>query len=113
MTDAEDFRRLGPRLLPWTGTDGKDCWLSSDGQGYVARVADQAESVLLGMGAEVMSYARPLLENPATGETELRFAGRRLSECLADALRVARSRGLRLSSDESEEGPEDSCTLLS
>ncbi|MET8558239.1 hypothetical protein ABZV64_25270 [Streptomyces sp. NPDC004959] len=112
MTDAENIRQPYPRLLPWTGTDGKDCWLSSDGHGRVARVADQVESMLLGMGAEVLSYARPLLEDPATEETELRFAGRRLSECLTDALRVARSRGLRLGADGPDEPRHDPDWLL-
>ena len=33
------------RLLPWSGPEGKPCYLVSDGTGYVSRVADNIESV--------------------------------------------------------------------
>ncbi|MEU1211271.1 hypothetical protein ABZ424_02165 [Streptomyces sp. NPDC005790] len=40
------------RLLPWTGLDGKPCYVLGDGAGYVSRIADDVESVQLGMAAE-------------------------------------------------------------
>ncbi len=60
--------------------------------------ADQIEAVQLGMGSEVLTLARHLLMDSTSTVDELRFAARRLSECLADALRVAESRGRRLRS---------------
>ncbi|MFD0310411.1 hypothetical protein [Streptomyces sp. NPDC127119] len=96
-------RPLGPaaRLLPWQSLDGKPCYLGADsGGGYLSRLADDLESVLLATGADVLDLARPLLDDPASPPAELRFAGRRLAECLTGALRVAASRGLRLSGAE-------------
>ncbi|MFE7069301.1 hypothetical protein ACFU96_04305 [Streptomyces sp. NPDC057620] len=87
-----------PRLLPWQSLDGKPCYLVADsGGGYLSRLADDLETVLLATGADVLELARPLLDDPASPPAELRFAGRRLAECLTDALRVAESRGARLS----------------
>ncbi|MFD6289039.1 hypothetical protein [Streptomyces sp. NPDC060205] len=90
-----------PRLLPWQSLDGKPCYLVADsGGGYLSRLADDVEAVLLATGADVLDLARPLLDDPASPPAELRFAGRRLAECLTDALRVAESRGVRLSGAE-------------
>ncbi|MFE9403698.1 hypothetical protein ACFYNY_18175 [Streptomyces sp. NPDC006530] len=87
---------MAGRLLPWSGPDGKPCYLSTDGHGYVSRVADRMEAVQLGMAAQVVECARPLIAAPSATAAELRFAALRLSECLVDALRVAESRGGRL-----------------
>lgn len=86
------------RLLPWSGPEGKLCYLLTDssGGGYVSRVADQIESVQLGMGAELVGHAQELLSDPKAGAGELRFLSARLTEALRDALRVAESRGARL-----------------
>ncbi|MCX5200164.1 hypothetical protein OG897_01615 [Streptomyces sp. NBC_00237] len=98
--DGEDERRCvtEARLLPWSRADGMPCYLSAedDGSGYVSRIADRMEDVQLGMGAETLVLAQPLLADPSASETELRRTGVRLSECLADVLRVAESRGGRL-----------------
>jgi hypothetical protein len=96
MTNGDDNSHLEARLLPWSGPDGRPCFLSTDGEGYVSRVADQMEDVQLGMGAEVLVCARPLLADHSASAAELRRAALRLSECLVDALRVAKSRGGRL-----------------
>ncbi|MBT2410431.1 hypothetical protein J7I94_07635 [Streptomyces sp. ISL-12] len=90
-------RRL-TRLLPWSGPEGKPCYLITDGsgRGYVSRVADRIESVQLGMGAELVSHAQALLSTPEASAGELRFLSARLTEALQDALRVAESRGARL-----------------
>ncbi|MFG2498248.1 hypothetical protein ACGFSB_08545 [Streptomyces sp. NPDC048441] len=52
------------------------------------------ESVQLGMGGELLTYARDMLADAS--ESELHFLAQRLTEALQDALRVAESRGLRL-----------------
>lgn len=48
----------GPRLLPWTSPEGKPCYLSTDGRGYLSTLADSMETVQLGMGHELLEYAR-------------------------------------------------------
>ncbi|MEU6677211.1 hypothetical protein [Streptomyces sp. NPDC046853] len=91
--DADDF--ISPaRLLPWPGPEGKPCYLIGDATGPVSRVADAMESVQLGMGGELVTYARDMIPNAS--ETEIRYLAERLTEALQDALRVAESRGQRL-----------------
>lgn len=85
------------RLLPWRSLDGKPCYLSTDDHGgRLSRLADDMEAVQLATAEDVLGLARPLLADPTTPYTEVRYAGIRLAECLTDALRVAESRGLRL-----------------
>ncbi|MFC9882384.1 hypothetical protein ACFVJW_22790 [Streptomyces libani] len=99
-----------PRLLPWTSEAGKACYLSTDsGASMLSRLADELEEVLLSMGKGVLGAARPLLRDPLSPHAEVRYAGIRLAECLADALRVAESRGMRLpvpDGDEDEDAAE-------
>ncbi|MFF5676263.1 hypothetical protein ACFY8S_40300 [Streptomyces hygroscopicus] len=47
-------------------------------------------------GREVLTQSRGLLEGSRLGKVELRFVASRFHECLADTLRVAESRGIRL-----------------
>ncbi|MFB6980274.1 hypothetical protein [Streptomyces scopuliridis] len=98
----------GPRLLPWATAEGKPCYLSTDGQGYVSTLADSIESIQLGMGTELLEYARDATAPGAKilSATEYRWLACRLTEALADALRVADSRGQRLT-DQEEEGEAD------
>lgn len=93
------------RLLPWSGPEGKPCYLLADGSGggYVSRVANQIESVQLGMGAELLGHAQELLGDPKAGAGELRFLTARLTEALRDALRVAESRGAWLHVPDADE----------
>jgi hypothetical protein len=92
------------RLLPWTGPEGKPCFLLTDDDGgYVSKVADQIESVQLGMSTELIGHARALLGDPRADVVQLRFLSNRLTEALHDAVRVAESRGARLSGSASEE----------
>ncbi|MGK5640669.1 hypothetical protein ACSNOK_20490 [Streptomyces sp. URMC 126] len=85
------------RLLPWTTEDGKPCLLLTDDRwGHLSRLADDVESLQLALGADVLEYAREVLDDPSAPEHELRFVGVRLSECLRDALSVAKSRGSSL-----------------
>ncbi|MEU9848858.1 hypothetical protein [Streptomyces sp. NPDC047985] len=99
----------GTRLLPWATAEGKPCYLSTDGRGYLATLADNMESVQLGMGKELLEYAR---DTTAPGAkiltaTEYRWLARRLTEALSDALRVADSRGQRLPGPQEEEEADD------
>ncbi|MEV5909868.1 hypothetical protein ACWEGX_07250 [Streptomyces chartreusis] len=46
------------RLLPWSGPEGKSCYLSTDdGEGYMSRLADNIEAVQLGTAAELLEQA--------------------------------------------------------
>jgi hypothetical protein len=84
-----------PRLLPWTGAEGKPCYLVTDDRdGPLSRLADATESVQLGMGGQLLAHAREILPDTAPGE--LRFLAECLTQALDDALRVAESRGRRL-----------------
>ncbi|GGY52303.1 hypothetical protein [Streptomyces djakartensis] len=88
------------RLLPWTTPDGHPCYLSTDDDGSrLSRMADELEAELLGSAACVLTAARSLLDEPTVSVRELRFTGERLAEALKDALRIAASRGARLSGE--------------
>ncbi|WP_371598597.1 hypothetical protein [Streptomyces sp. NBC_00564] len=90
------------RLLPWSGPDGKPCYLSTDdSDGYMSRLADNMEAVQLGMAAELLEQAQELLADRDTEAEELRLLTTKLTGALRDALRVAASRGRRLSTPES------------
>ncbi|GHI07561.1 hypothetical protein AQI88_24945 [Streptomyces cellostaticus] len=88
------------RLLPWNGAEGKPCYLVGDGTGFVSRLADQIESVQLGMAGGLLDHAAELLAEQRLTREELRYLARRLSESLADVKRVAESRGARLGRNE-------------
>lgn len=96
------------RLLPWTTPEGKPCFLSSDNdEGVLSRLADGVEAAQTSTGAEVLGGAKAVLADPQVGARELRFALAQVTEVLGDVLRVAESRGARLSvSYENEEGDE-------
>ncbi|GGW99746.1 hypothetical protein ACH4YO_10330 [Streptomyces noursei] len=95
---------LAARLLPWSGPDGKPCYLVSDG-GYVSRVADGVEAVQLNMADDLLAHADGILDERLVSPEELRFLARRLKESLRDVRRVAESRGARLPlSDDDPEG---------
>ncbi|MCP3756028.1 hypothetical protein [Streptomyces sp. TBY4] len=86
------------RRLPWTTGEGKLCFLSTAGpDSFLSRLADDLEEVQLDTAAEVLEHSLALLANPDAPPTELRFVTARLTECLGDALRVAESRGERMS----------------
>lgn len=86
------------RLLPWTTEDGRPCYLStSESGGRLARMADELEADLLDSASYVLSASQALFAEAGGGERELRFVAVRLAEALADTLRIAESRGGRLS----------------
>lgn len=101
------------RLLPWASREGKPSYLVPDDRGgYLSRLADGTEAAQLAAGAEVLDRARSVPDDLASPYTEVRCAAIRLAECLADALRVAESRGLRLPAPDAGDpagdgGPED------
>ncbi|WP_210573717.1 hypothetical protein [Streptomyces sp. GESEQ-4] len=97
MTDKGELR-----LLPWSGPDGKPCYLSTDDRdGYMSRLADNIEAVQLGMAAELLEQAQEVLGAEDADLGELRPLTRKLTEALQDVLRVATSRGFLLSVSDS------------
>ncbi|MEU8780726.1 hypothetical protein [Streptomyces sp. NPDC048637] len=88
----------GMRLLPWNGPDGQRCYLSSDESGgYLSQLADDMEEAQLGTGEELLQHTAALLNGPAEATArELRFCVHRPCEALRDALRIAESRGGRV-----------------
>jgi hypothetical protein len=86
------------RLLPWSGPEGKPCYLVGDGTGYLSRVADNIESVQLGMSAELLDHAADMLADHKATSAQLRFLAARMAEALRDVHRIAESRGARLPS---------------
>ncbi|MGX1672147.1 hypothetical protein [Streptomyces sp. NPDC055400] len=77
------------RLLPWKTPEGKPCYLSSDGDGPLARLADEVEVMQLDLGEELLGHARKILVEPDVPVEEFRFMGARLTGALDDAPRVA------------------------
>ncbi|MGW1101658.1 hypothetical protein [Streptomyces sp. NPDC002540] len=89
------------RLLPWTGPEGKPCYLSTDDPGgYMSRLADNIEAVQLGTAAELLQAASVTLEDQGTDPNDLRRLGRDLTDALKEVLRVAVSRGHLLAASE-------------
>ncbi|MFC8009599.1 hypothetical protein [Streptomyces cinereoruber] len=85
------------RLLPWTGSDGKPCYLSTDDEGsHLSRLADSAEALQLGRAADLVSHALEFLGDEVAELEDLLQLAADLTEALKDALRVATSRGHRL-----------------
>ncbi|WP_399925545.1 hypothetical protein [Streptomyces kanamyceticus] len=86
------------RLLPWVTPEGNPCYLISDGTatGYLSRVADNIESVQLGMADDLLDHAADMLADPKVTPTQIRFLADRMAESLRDVHRIAQSRGDRL-----------------
>ncbi|MEU3479176.1 hypothetical protein AB0E66_13395 [Streptomyces sp. NPDC033753] len=85
------------RLLPWSGPDGKPCFLSADDTGGpLSRLADTTEAAQLDVGRELLEHAREVIADEELGREELRLLSTDLAGALHDALRVADSRGHRL-----------------
>ncbi|MDN0194289.1 hypothetical protein [Streptomyces sp. S.PNR 29] len=84
------------RLLPWTGADGKPCYLSTDDpHSLLSRLADDVEEAQLASAEQVLAGAKTVLADPKAGERAVRFALTRTVESLGDALRIAVSRADR------------------
>ncbi|MGN5378718.1 hypothetical protein ACQ4WX_18805 [Streptomyces lasalocidi] len=82
------------RLLPWSVREGKPCYLSTDdGNGHMSRLADNIESVQLGMAAELLDQASETLGDEDATPEDVRLLANKLTGSLRDVLRVAISRG--------------------
>ncbi|MFI9241881.1 hypothetical protein ACIGXF_04665 [Streptomyces sp. NPDC053086] len=82
------------RLLPWSGPEGKPCYLDTDDKaGYMSRLADNLEEVQLGTAAELLDHASATLDDQDVGPEDLQRLARELTRALRDVLRVAVSRG--------------------
>ncbi|MET9731727.1 hypothetical protein ABZZ79_14040 [Streptomyces sp. NPDC006458] len=91
----------GLRLLPWSGPDGKPCYLSTDNRdGYMSRLADNIESIQLGTAAELLEEASTTLDNRDAGPENVRLLAKDLTGALREVLRVATSRGHLLAANE-------------
>jgi hypothetical protein len=89
------------RLLPWSGPEGKPCYLSTDDpDGYMSRLADNIEAVQLGTAAELLEQASESLDDQDTDPNDLRRLGHDLTRALRDVLRIATSRGHLLEASE-------------
>ncbi|WP_217143966.1 hypothetical protein [Streptomyces sp. AC627_RSS907] len=84
------------RLLPWVGSEGKPCYLLTDGGGRLSRLADVMETTQLAMAEDLLEHAADLLADARATPEQLRFCLSRMCEALRDVHRVAESRGLRL-----------------
>ncbi|MFG2656059.1 hypothetical protein [Streptomyces sp. NPDC048425] len=86
------------RLLPWSGPEGKPCYLSSDdADSYLSRLADNTEAIQLGMAAELLEQAAGLLAEEKVAPNDMRLLAVDLAGALRTTLRTATSRGQRLS----------------
>lgn len=110
-TDTDDTASLTPaghnsvslRLLPWTSEAGTPCYLSTDDNcGYLSRLADEVEGSQTEAAHEVLEAAKAVLGEKRSGYREMRFALARATESLGDILRIAQSRGERLSAPDYE-----------
>ncbi|MET8562472.1 hypothetical protein ABZV75_18400 [Streptomyces flaveolus] len=82
------------RLLPWSGPEGKPCYLDTDDKaGYMSRLADNIEAVQLGAAAELLERASDTLDDQDADPEDLQRLARELTRALRDVLRVATSRG--------------------
>ncbi|WP_282702800.1 hypothetical protein [Streptomyces sp. CC219B] len=82
------------RLLPWSGPEGKPCYLSTDDRdGYMSRLADNVESIQMGSAAQLLKVASELLDDRNAGLDDVRRLAHELGYSLMDVLRIAASRG--------------------
>ncbi|MGI5435954.1 hypothetical protein ACQEV4_00140 [Streptomyces shenzhenensis] len=89
------------RLLPWSGPEGKPCYLSTDDpDGCMSRLADNIEAVQLGTAAELVERACEALDDQGTDPEDTRRLAKELTGALRDVLRVATSRGHLLAANE-------------
>ncbi|MCD9590859.1 hypothetical protein [Streptomyces sp. 8ZJF_21] len=89
------------RLLPWTGPEGKPCYLDTDDrEGFMSRLADHIEAEQLGMASELLVQTIQVLDDETTDLEKLRLVAAELAGAMRDVLRVATSRGSRLPTPE-------------
>ncbi|MFJ9018604.1 hypothetical protein ACIRPU_01240 [Streptomyces sp. NPDC102259] len=82
------------RLLPWSGPEGKPCYLSTDDKGgYMSRLADNIEADQLDTVAILLEHASDTLDDQDADAEDLRRLTGELTGALRDVLRIATSRG--------------------
>ncbi|MGP3940780.1 hypothetical protein [Streptomyces sp. 6N106] len=93
------------RLLPWTGPEGKPCYLHTDDrEGFMSRLADHIEAEQLGVASELLGQSVQVLDDETEDLEKLRLVAAQLAGALRDVLRVATSRGNRLATPDSPDG---------
>ncbi|MFF7436657.1 hypothetical protein [Streptomyces sp. NPDC008122] len=98
MTSRDELR-----LLPWSGPDGKLCFLSADdSNSHLSRLADSLETTYLDLAAEALDHAIEVLSLAEADPEDVQAVSTDLVEALGRALRVAESRGRRLSVPQAE-----------
>ncbi|QIY96001.1 hypothetical protein HEP87_20685 [Streptomyces sp. S1D4-11] len=90
------------RLLPWSGPEGKPCYLSTDdSDGCMSRLANNIVSVQLGTAAELLKQATESLGDEHARPEDMRLLAKDLTGAPRDVLRLATSRGHLLAARES------------
>ncbi|MEU8964850.1 hypothetical protein AB0C89_24530 [Streptomyces sp. NPDC048491] len=85
------------RLLPWSGLDGKPCFLSTDdASGHLSRLADEVEADQLGRAADLVAEGLMMTNKDQPERQAPEGLTAALIEALQNTLRVATSRGHRL-----------------
>ncbi|MGV9287607.1 hypothetical protein [Streptomyces sp. NPDC003719] len=98
MTASDELR-----LLPWSGPEGKPCYLSTDDRdGYMSRLADNIEALQLGTAADLLDEVSETLGDENAALEDMRRLAQELTGALRDVLRVATSRGQLLVAFESQ-----------
>ncbi|MEU8467946.1 hypothetical protein AB0F30_08465 [Streptomyces sp. NPDC029006] len=96
MTERNELR-----LLPWSGPEGKPCYLSTDDRGgYMSRLADNIEADQLDTAVHLLKHASNALDDQDADPEDLRRLTGELAGTLRDVLRVATSRGHLLGASE-------------
>ena len=89
---------MSRRRMPWDDEYGRPVYICTDNPGsMLSRVADRIEAEMTANAEQVLANSRALLASQNVSAEALRFAIRRLTECLTDVLRIAEVRGERLS----------------
>jgi hypothetical protein len=105
---------VSARLLPWTGEDGKPCYLHTGegGSSFMSHLADAMEATQVELAGQLIGHVDTLMAAGASSETELRHLVSYLRASLRDVIRVAESRGDRLPrQDHSKDDDELYCTV--
>ncbi|MFB7747221.1 hypothetical protein [Streptomyces sp. NPDC056132] len=85
------------RLLPWSGPDGKPCFLSTDNPAsHLSRLADAMEADQLDRASDLVAHGLELISSEDVESLTLERLAAALTDALRTTLRVARSRGHRL-----------------
>lgn len=95
------------RLLPWSTVEGNPCYLVGSATGFLSKVADNIESIQLGMADDLLGHAGDLLADLKATPEELRYVATRLAESLREVCRIAESRGDRLSGPDYDDADVD------